>query len=420
MPTLLLVNNYHYRRGGADAMYLDQGELFREAGWDVVEFAMHHPSNLDSDWSQHFVDEIEVGSSYSVVGTIRRAGRVVWSRQAQQRLGDLLDRVRPDVAHLHNVYHHLSPSVLPTLHRRGIPVVLTTHDLKLACPSYKMLTHDGVCERCKGGRLHNVVRHRCIKESVALSSIVLVESALHRTLRTYERHVDRFVTPSRFYLDTFADWGLDPDRFVHIPNYVRIEQYRAATDAGNGFVYFGRLGPEKGLATLVQAAAAAGVALRIVGTGPEEPALRQLRDRLGANVELLGYRSGGELHDLVRSARAAVLPSEWYENAPVSVLEAYALGTPVIGARIGGIGELVRDGETGMTVESGSVDALAEALARLEAMPDDEVAAMGRAGRRWVEDDFDAPRYLDRILDLYADLDVVTSVAPRRGTRGAR
>ena len=406
MPTLLNVNNYHYRRGGADVMFLEHNSLFSRAGWDVVDFSMHHDQNTDSPWSDYFVDEIELSGDYSLVDKVTRAGRVVWSRQARSRLGALVDRTRPDIAHLHNVYHHISPSILSLLRGQQIPVVLTTHDLKIACPSYQMLTHDGICERCRGGRLHNVVRHRCVKNSRLLSGVIFVESTVHRLLRTYTRNVDRFVTPSRFYATKFAEWGFDPTTFVHIPNYVHPADFQPEYRPGSAFVYFGRLAPEKGLSTLVRAAAAARVPLWIIGTGPDEAELRALAGSLGADVEFLGYLTGEPLHERVRAARANVLPSEWYENGPVSVLEAYALGTPLVGARIGGIDELVREGETGFGFTSGSVDELAEVLARAAELPDVELEQLGRTARQWVEDEFSDERFVERTSALYAELGV--------------
>lgn len=404
-PTLLNVNNYHYRRGGAEVVSLDQTRLFSERGWDVVPFAMHHPDNEPSPWSRFWVDEIELGSDYTIGQKLVRSSRVVYSRQAKQRLGALLDEVHPDIAHLHNVYHHISPAVLPVLADRGIPTVLTTHDLKLACPAYKMLTHDGICERCKGGRLSNAVRHRCIKGSVVLSSVVYAESRLHRLLDTF-RHVDRFISPSRFYIDTFVSWGHDRSRFVHVPNFVEAGAFTPDPAPGDHVVYFGRLSEEKGLATLVRAAAASGVRVELIGTGPEEDALRALVDELAAPVSFAGYRSGADLHDRVRAARAVVLPSEWYENGPMSALEAFALGKPLVGARIGGITEMVVEGETGWGFDSGSVADLAAVLTEVADTPDAAVVDMGHRCRRWVETDFSAEAHVERLYDVYGSLGV--------------
>jgi glycosyltransferase involved in cell wall biosynthesis len=329
----------------------------------------------------------------------------VYSTEARRRLGSLLDRVRPDACHAHNIYHHLSPSILGLLHERGVPTVLTLHDLKIACPAYTMLSNGEVCERCRGGRIHNVLVHRCIKGSVALSAIAMVEAAVHAVLGSYRR-VTRFVVPSRFYAAKLVEWGLAPERFTYVPNFVDAAACEPRYAPGNAFLYFGRLAPEKGLATLVRAAALADVPVVLAGTGPESERLERLATACGARVRFAGYLGGSALHEVIRDARAVVLPSEWYENAPLSVLEAYAFGKPVLGARIGGIPELIREGETGATFASGDVNDLAARLREYATLPDAEVAAQGAAARAYVAEEFSLARYRERILALYREIGV--------------
>lgn len=406
MPTLLSINNYYYRRGGAEVVFLEQNRMFEDSGWDVVPFAMQHSDNLASPWSKYFVDEIEFGEDYSAWEKLLKVPKVIYSLEARRKLGALLDDARPDIAHAHNVYHHISPSIFSVLKRRNIPTMLTLHDLKLACPAYKMLTHDGICERCKTGALSHVVRNRCVKDSLALSGMIWLEASVQRLLGCYSNNVDRFITPSRFYLEKLVEWGWERKRFTYIPNFVDVDALQPDYDIGQAFLFFGRLSAEKGLGTLIKAAAQAQAPLWIVGTGPEETALKKLAVDTKANVQFFGYKTGADLHELVRRARAVVLPSEWYENAPMSVLESYALGRPVIGAAIGGIPELIREHETGISFASGNVDALAAALRQFSNMPDTQLAAMGRCARDWVENDFTVMRYLERLMDLYSEFGV--------------
>lgn len=406
MSTLLSINNYYYRRGGAEVVFLEQNRMFEERGWRVAPFAMRHPKNLPSPWAQYFIDEIEFGEDYSAWEKLLKVPKVIYSLEARRKLSALLNVVRPNIAHAHNVYHHISPSIFGVLKRRNIPTVLTLHDLKLACPAYKMLAHDGICERCKDGALSHVVRNRCVKNSLALSGMIWLEASVQRMLGCYADNVDRFITPSRFYLEKLVEWGWERARFAHIPNFVDVDAHRPDYTIGQAFLYFGRLAPEKGLATLVKAAALAQAPLWIAGAGPEEAALKQLAVQTGANVKFHGYKAGAELHALIHAARAVVLPSEWYENAPMSVLESYALGRPVIGAAIGGIPELIREDETGISFKGGHVDALAAALRRIADMPDAQLAQMGRSGRAWVESEFTVERYLERLLALYSEFGV--------------
>jgi len=401
---LLSINNYFYPRGGAEVLFLEHNRMLENIGWQVVPFAMSHPKNLPTPWASFFPDEIEFGHAYGLGDRLLRAQRVIYSRQARQRMRELLDHVRPHIAHAHNIYHHLSPSILPMLRERGIPVVMTIHDLKLACPAYTMMAHNKPCERCRGGRIHNVAVNRCIKGSFALSSLVMLETFVHRLLRLYEANVTKFVVPSRFVLDKLVQWGWQRDRFAYIPNFVDVDRFRSDSEIGERFVYCGRLERLKGVGTLVRAAALARQPLTLVGSGPDEAPLRKLSAELGADVVFLGHQTKDALAAVIQSARAVVVPSEVNENAPLAVLEAYAAGRPVIGSRIAGIPELVREEQTGVLYPTGDVDALAAALARLAALPATRLAEWGTAGRRWVERDFSAANYRDRMLTLYESL----------------
>lgn len=407
MPVLLSINNYYYRRGGAEVVFLAQNQLFEDIGWQVVPFAMQHPKNLNSPWESYFVEEIEFGTNYSLLQKMTLAARITYSFEARKKIAALALQVKPDVAHAHNVYHHISPAIFGRLKSLGIVTVLTLHDLKIACPAYKMITHDGVCERCKHGALWNVVAHRCIKGSLIMSTVVMVKDALHKLLGSYARDVDHFVVPSRFYLEKLVAWGWPRERFSYIPNYVEVKALTPNHEIGKAFVYFGRLEPEKGLVTFIKAVARAGVKAWIIGVGSEEAKLRELVIASAADIEFRGYRSGESLFDVVRAARAMVLPSEWYENAPMSLMETYALERPVIGANIGGIPELIKVGETGALFTSGDVASLTEQLRLFDAMPDETVLAMGRAGRAWMEQDFNAMRYRERLMALYRRLGVM-------------
>ena len=410
MPQLLSINNYYYLRGGSEAVYFEHNRLFEDAGWEVVPFSMQNALNQPSEWSEHFINQTD-GAARSPMAKLSRAVGAIYSTEAARRIRGLIALTRPNVAHAHNIYHHLSPSVLVELHRQAIPVVLTLHDLKLVCPAYKMHTQGAVCERCRGGALRNVVKNRCIKNSAAMSALVWLESTVHKALDLYMSTVTRFVVPSRFFLQKFAEWGVDTGRFVHIPNSVDVEAMAAEGTPGDAFVYLGRLVPEKGVATLIRAAALARVRLRIIGTGSEEQALRQLAAELGGDVEFTGYLTGSALRAAISSARAVVIPSEWYENAPISVMEASALGRPVIGADIGGIPELIRPGETGFIFTSGSVDSLVDVLASVQRLPVSATQRMGSAGREWMRAEFSPTAYRDRMLALYGQIDVQISAA---------
>lgn len=403
---LLSLNTYHYRRGGSDAVFFDHDALFKKMGWETAVFTMHHPLNEPSPLSEYFADELEFGNAYSKWQKLKMAGKVIYSWEAKAKLEKLLKNFEPDIVHTHCIYHHLSPSVLSLLRSRGIPSVMTAHDLKLACPAYKMLNKNGVCEKCKNGNLLHLIKNRCIHNSLGASSLVAVESAIHKIFKLYKKNLDRVIAPSKFFKDKLIEWGWSSEQIVYIPNFIDINSYIPKYEAGDYFLYFGRLAPEKGVDTLIKAAIDSDVKLLIAGTGPYESELRKLVPEDSSQIEFLGFCSGDKLWDLIRNARAIVLPSQWYENAPISVLEAYASGKPVIGARIGGIPEMLEEDKTGYLFESGNRVELSGKLEKVKNLPDDTISNMGKAAREYVSMTFTAQRYMDDMLALYRSLGV--------------
>ena len=407
-PSIIAANNYHYYRGGSEAVFFSELDQLRKLGWNVVPFSMHHPQNEPSDWQDHFVEEIELSTEQSLITKIRLAPKSIFSWEARKKIRHLIESVQPDVCHSHNIYHHLSPAILKPIRDAGIPSVMTLHDLKLACPAYNMLTHDGVCERCKSGGYRNVVLHKCINNSIAQSAVVYLEATVHKRLHSYTENVDRFIVPSKFYRDKLIEWGIAADSLVYITNAIDVADFVPRTEFGDYLVYVGRLDEQKGVQTLITAAHSAGKALKIVGTGPSGQSLRKYADQIEANVEFTGYQTGANLAQLVSQSRCLVLPSEGYENAPISVLEAYAMGVPVIGANIGGIPELIHESETGLIFTSGSPGDLTQKILTMFDYTPQTMSEMGRQARVLVEANFDRQSHTQNLLDLYASLGVKT------------
>lgn len=407
MPKLLNINTYHYRRGGSDVVYLEHGALFERAGWRSGWFAMHHPKNEPTPWSRYFVDEIELGHSYSLARKLRIAGQIIHSRAHALAINRLLDDFPADVAHVHLIRHHIAPNIFTELRRRKVPIVLTAHDLKLMCPAYRMLDGENrLCERCKSDRVWNCATHRCMHGSAPLSALITLESAVHRATGAYRDQIDRVVCPSRFYLEKHVEWGWPRGQLAYIPNDFVVPETDAAPPPGDYLCYFGRLSFEKGLGTVMKACAATGMPLQLVGEGPDEALLRALAAEMGANVVFHGRQTGERLFSVVRGARACVLASEWFENAPKSVLEAFGLGKPVVGADIGGISEMIAPGRTGWLFPSGDAEALAAVLREVIALPDEVLVRMGGDAAEFARREFSTELYLRRMEALYAELGV--------------
>jgi len=379
---LLLVNKFYHDKGPAGGVgrYLVQEEEdLRTAGWDVIPFAMADEHARPSPWDRYFVRARDYSRARYGAGAAGDALSLIWNREAARNLDALLRETRPDVAHLHNIYHHLSPSLLPVLRRHGVPVVMTLHDLRLLCPAIHMLRDGEVCERCKGGNLHQAVLGKCVKDSRAASLLAAVETAHQRGRGLYENGVQKFICPSDFYRRKFIEWGYPADKLMHLPNFVDLDFWHpAAIPAAAGqdsYIYFGRISREKGLRFVLEAQKLwedgyrAGtiveppLKLLVAGSGPCEGNLKAKAAQLNLEtIKILGPLGIEDLRRYLGRSRFSVLPSIWYENGPMAALESLAVGIPLVGSAIGGIPEMITDGVTGFVTACGDPQSILQGL----------------------------------------------------------
>lgn len=345
------------------------------------------------------------------MGRLKIAGRILYSFEAKRLLSELLDRYEVDIAHLHNIHHHISPSILHELKKRKIPVVMTLHDYKMVCASYTMFAAGKPCEACKEGRYIETLIKKCVKDSIPKSVLSALEMYLHHKALDIYGNVDIFISPSLFLKNKLKEMGFKKT-VVHVPNFVEMQQaangQKIFLKEPDSIVYFGRLSPEKGLWTLLDAAKFLTneiknkkIEIKIIGDGPIKDKLQEKAKVEGINnVRFFGYMKGEALYQEVKKCTAVVLPSEWYENNPMSVIESFALGKPVIGAKIGGIPEMVRDNETGLTFEPGNPSDLCRAIQYFINHPDKAIE-MGENARKFVAQELNAEQYYEKLMKLY-------------------
>jgi glycosyltransferase involved in cell wall biosynthesis len=328
---------------------------------------------------------------------------VIYSFEAARKFDRLLAAAKPDLVHVHNIYHQISPSILPRAKKRGIPVVMAAHDYKLIAPNYS-LYHDGaICDHTKKDRFVEAVKHRCVKGSSIAGILEAAEMTLHKATGLYLDNIDRIIAPSAFMKAIFEEYGIPPEKIVHVPHFIDLAAWGTPEfSQGDRALYVGRLSEEKGVDVLIRAAATAPhIPVRIVGTGPQEGALQDLAASLGAsNVEFVGFKDGAELKAEYADARFVVIPSVWYEVFGLIALEAFASGKPVIATQMGGLSELVVDGETGIAVSAGDPDDLARQMDALWKDPA-SAAILGRNARKKAERDHDPEQHYARIMDVY-------------------
>lgn len=402
---VLQVNKFFHPRAGAETAFLQTRDLLREHGHEVVDFAMRHPANLASPYARHFAPPRSYDGGGRLDRRIRDAASSVYSRRVRASLGALLDERTPDVAHLHNVYHQLTLSVVDELARRRVPMVLTLHDWKIACPAYTLFTEGAPCRRCVRGSVANAVVHRCVKGSVLASSVAAAEAALARHRGTYGK-IQRFIAPSHFAVDVAGMSGVEPRRIAHVPNFLTDVELSATAAPGPRepvLLYAGRLDATKGIRQLLDAIArvSAPAVLRIAGSGELEDEVRAAAAR-DPRIEYLGRIERAELLAQLDRARAVVLPSVWEDNGPLAILEAQARGAALVVTDRGGPPEFVRDGESGLIVPAEDVAALAEAMQLL--VEDPQLAQrLGQAGRQDVQAQHSAARHYERLLSVYSE-----------------
>jgi glycosyltransferase involved in cell wall biosynthesis len=326
--------------------------------------------------------------------------KAIFNREARANIARLADAEKPDIAHFHNIHGHLTTSIITPLVERGIPIVWTCHDYQLVCPSISFLSHGEICERCLPARYWNAPLQRCKKGSLAASFAAMATSVWDR-MTGVPRKVDRFIAPSEFLAEKLARGGVPASRIVSIPNFTSLE-VTADFPEGDYFIYFGRLLPEKGIDILIRAAGnVEGARCLIVGEGPEEAALKRTAEEFGSGrVEFTGFLGGDDFRKTVAGARFVVLPSRWYENLPFTVMEAMAAGKAVVATDIGGIPEMVDDGETGMLFPLGDETALRGCLEKLNTDPQMRLD-MGMKGREKAGRLYGREKHYSDIVEVY-------------------
>lgn len=401
---LLFLNNYYYLRGGSERVFFDEMTLLRLKEQEVTAFARAHENDIECETSAFFpahIDTDRVNLSWAGANAFKE---IVYSKTVKNALEDLLNGFSPDVAHAHNIYGRLTTSVFDLLHARNIPIVMTLHDYKLICPSYTMMNDDGVCEDCRHGRYYMAVKNKCHKSSVAASAAYAIESYFNAWCGKYRKNIRFFISPSLFLKKKLVEFGWDEKQIVYIPNFVALPEHDTESPPGDYLLYFGRLSKEKGVATLIRSfmnIKDRNARIKIAGDGPLRTQLESLAGK-DSRISFEGYLSGKRLKRMIVESRAVVVPSEWYENAPLSVLEAMAFGKPVVGAAIGGIPEMVKEGVNGYLFESGHDEDLQLKLASILDHSDEKIARMGRASRDRVKREFSAENHYDRLMRVYS------------------
>ena len=398
MVVLNCGDNY-FVTGGSDSYMFGLTELLEGNNHKVIPFAPKNENNFATKWDKYFPDCFEKKKA-----SISKSYKYFYNKDAKVKLFNLLDDVHIDVAHLHIYYGSLTGAIFEPFQKRGIPVVQSLHEYKLACPVYTMVSNGTVCEACEGHKFWKAIPRKCKQGAYLRTMFSVAEAYTTRWLGSIDK-VDHFIAVSDFMRKKMLQYNIGEGKISTIHNFVDPDFFEPSGVTGEYFLYFGRLERLKGLFTLIEASSRIPeIPLIIVGTGDAYFELNNtIQEKRLNHISLVGFKSGDELEKLIKGSICTVVPSEWYENCPMSVLESLAYAKPVIGANIGGIPELIVNEQDGFLFEAGSVDELEEKL-RWLGFNTAKAKEMGDKGRKKIEKRFSKEVHYQKIMDVYKNL----------------
>lgn len=400
---ILQVNKFYYPKGGADKYFLDLESSLKKAGHEVAVFSMIDKKNLPSPFADYFVSNFDF-NNLTWHQKISAPARIIYSPEAKKKFRLLVENFKPEIIHIHNIYHQISPSILDVAREYQIPVVMHLHDYKLICPNYSLFANGKPCEDCLPGKYFHCVKKRCFKNSLLKSLLVSLEMYIHhRVLKIYEKSISAFIAPSLFMKNKVVDSGWPSEKISVIVN-----PYPEVTEEGNNnltekkdyLLCFGRLSAEKGIDVLIKASQNSQLSIKIAGSGPEEENLKQLAKEVESPVEFIGFKGESALSKLISEAKAIVIPSVSYDNMPLSLLEAMHLGKIVIASKIGGIPEIITDGLNGLLFEPGNSNDLISKIKYLNNLSEEEIINLEKSARQRVEN-YSLENNCQSVADIY-------------------
>lgn len=356
---ILMINKFLHPNGGSETYIFKLGKSLQEHGHEVQYFGMEHPNRCVGNKVNAYTSEMNFHSN-SLFQKIGYVFKTVYSKEARIQIRKVLDSFSPDVCHLNNFNYQLTPSIILEIVKwrkqtgKKCKILFTAHDYQLLCPNHMMNnpnTHKN-CEKCVESKFYHCINGKCIHGSFFKSLVGAIEAYFWNLVKVY-RYFDVIICPSNFIKSKMDSKPLFKDKTIFLRNFIDKVEYKKKENR-DYVLYFGRYSKEKGVGTLIAAAKKLpSIPFVFAGKGDCDEEINSV-----SNITNVSFQSEESIHNYIRGARFSICPSEWYENCPFSVLESQSLGTPVLGANIGGIPELIADGRTGEIFESGNVEDL--------------------------------------------------------------
>lgn len=413
---IITASKFYYHRAGLEAYLFKITDLLQSKGHEIIPFSTNYIENIQTDYDAYFPDYIGIGGEdrISLFNKIKAFSNIIYNSEARKSFSRLLDDTKPDIVWGFGIHRHLSPSIFMEAQKKNIPVIHRLSDYSIICPDSRLTKGDNtICSEllCPTRGFHHAVINRCVRQSsnenpskepsIAASVVGAIELAIHHNFKSYINNVDTFIAPSNFLRHTMIKAGIPQEKIVHIPIFIDVTKYTPKFDSEDYLLYFGRLSREKGLPLLLEVMSELKeIKLLIVGEGPQREYLEKIKEERNLdNVLFLGKLYGEELHRVVRNSRAVIVPSTWFENSPNVILESYAMGKPVIAADIGGIPELVEEGETGYLYKFNNKE---ELINKISLLTQNKAVSktLGINARNYVEKFFNKENHYDQVIAI--------------------
>lgn len=398
--TILQINKYYYLKGGADAVFFNTIDLLRSHGHKVIPFCINDSRNMTTEWDSYFTDAQEIREMRGVLQKIGSIPRFFINKDSASKIEQLIINEKPDVAHIHNIFNGISLSILPILKKYNIPIVFSIHDTRFICPSSSFNLRGKTCDNCMNSFYTSCFTNKCYQNSLINSFMCSLEM-IHKEWFNYNRFISTYIFLNQHYIDMHAkrhSWFAQ--KGIVLPNFFpNLKTTPINTRKGDYLLYYGRITEEKGIRRLIDVMKDfPDVKLYVAGTGP---ICKELENRATDNITFLGFISGDLLIETIRNASFVIVPSECEENNPLTIIESYSFGKPVIGSRIGGIPELIEENKTGFIFNSFDSESLKNAINKAISLSDDEYEDFSLSAREFANKHFDSDNYYQCLMNIY-------------------
>ncbi len=404
----ILLANWTWYPSGGDWTYIESiNKLYESHGHNIIPFSVHNENNFPTPYEKYFLNGIDYKKFYKGINLksiIEVLSKSIYSLEAKQKLRLLLDENKVDIVQFNNINNYQTPSIIPVIKKREIPIVWRILDYKLICPNNTFIQNNNVCEACYKHKYYNCFLKKCKKNSMLASALMAFESYLYFLLPFYKQ-VDIFLFQSEFTRDLFIKYGFDSKKTHIIENPYSCANTQAKYEGKNYVLYFGRISREKGILTLINAMKSLpGIELKVIGDGPEyEHYTKYIKENSILNVSFLGPKWNKELEPFIKDCEFVIIPSEWYEPSPYVALQSFSFGKPVIASNIGGLKDMVIQNENGLLFKAGDVRSLSVTIENL--FKDKSlIQKMGINARLLLERKYNPERYYLDTIKVFSSL----------------